>query len=682
MTKPTITVAMATYDDFHGVFFTVQSLRLYQNATPEWLEIVVLDNNPGSVHGNETRSLLASLEHVARVKYVPFEGSVGTTQTRERLFAEASGDIVVVLDCHVLLVPGALTRLRDYFEGLSEEESKNLFTGPLLLDSLNFVQTHFECGWRGQMWGTWATAWKNKDGRLYVLQQSATGTVEIKALNTPGPWVDLKIHWANHEQQMRDWGYTVHGLDPTDEPFEVPAQGLGMFISARKHWLGFNPHFKSFGGEECYIHEKYRQAGRKTVCLPFMQWNHRFGRPDGPRYPITVEGKMRNYILGFQELGLPIEEVRHHFVDEIHVRQDVFDYAMIDPINYVPGQLYANDPSAQNGPIMFSNLGMPVPVAATNYADIKLALQRDHRRDLDQHAEVIAAYASRCDSVLEFTKRRESTAFLLAGLTSLPACSSGQCESTGCSGACNRPVRFVSYHEEHDTLLDLLQDLAPTAGDPRRALISIHKVPSLDEVPTVEEPDDFDLLFIDTRHNGARLKQELDYVGDRIQKYIVVHDTSLYGMSGDDGTPRGLLFGLREWVKEHPEWYVAYTTQDQYGLTILSKVEDEKPIEAIKAWPCMNAEGGPCGAGTNVKASLALLGIVATEGCSCNAKASTMDYQGPQWCRDNIELIVDWMKEEAEARQLGYMFFRPATKLMVSRAIRKAEKDLASGRCY
>jgi hypothetical protein len=59
-----------------------------------------------------------------------------------------------------------------------------------------------------------------------------------------------------------------------------------------------------------------------------------------------------------------------------------------------------------------------------------------------------------------------------------------------------------------------------------------------------------------------------------------------------------------------------------------------------------------------------------------------MDYMGPQWCRDNIELIVDWMKEEAEARQLGYMFFRPATKLMVSRAIRKAEKDLASGRCY
>jgi hypothetical protein len=58
-----------------------------------------------------------------------------------------------------------------------------------------------------------------------------------------------------------------------------------------------------------------------------------------------------------------------------------------------------------------------------------------------------------------------------------------------------------------------------------------------------------------------------------------------------------------------------------------------------------------------------------------------MDDQGPEWCENNIEIILDWLSEEANNRKLGGVFFRPAVKLVVQRAIAKAKKDEAAGTC-
>lgn len=38
-------------------------------------------------------------------------------------------------------------------------------------------------------------------------------------------------------------------------------QGLGIFACRRDVWPGFNPRLRGFGGEEGYIHEKFRRAG-------------------------------------------------------------------------------------------------------------------------------------------------------------------------------------------------------------------------------------------------------------------------------------------------------------------------------------------------------------------------------------------------------------------------------------
>ena len=44
-------------------------------------------------------------------------------------------------------------------------------------------------------------------------------------------------------------------------------------------WPGFPAAFRGFGGEEAYIHEKFRRAGGRRLCLPWLRWMHRFGRP-------------------------------------------------------------------------------------------------------------------------------------------------------------------------------------------------------------------------------------------------------------------------------------------------------------------------------------------------------------------------------------------------------------------
>ena len=74
------------------------------------------------------------------------------------------------------------------------------------------------------------------------------------------------------------------------------------------------PRFRGFGGEEFYIHEKFRQAGHKCWCLPWLRWLHRFGRPQGVPYPNTFEDRIWNYLVGWSELGLPLDAIYEHFL--------------------------------------------------------------------------------------------------------------------------------------------------------------------------------------------------------------------------------------------------------------------------------------------------------------------------------------------------------------------------------
>jgi hypothetical protein len=248
-----LTIGMAAYNDFNGVYFTLQSLRLYQDLQDT--ELLVVDN-----YGcPDTKQLVEGWMHGAR--YVLATDVRGTAAPRDLVFREAQGDAVLCCDSHVLFAPGAIRRLKEYYR--EHPDCPDLLQGPLVYDDLETISTHFDPVWRAEMWGVWAT-----DPR---------------------------------------------GQDPEGDPFEIPMQGLGAFSCRKGAWPGFNPMFRGFGGEEGYIHEKFRRAGGRCLCLPWFRWTHRFGRPAGLEYSLTVEEKLRNYLIGHAELGLDLIPVLDHF---------------------------------------------------------------------------------------------------------------------------------------------------------------------------------------------------------------------------------------------------------------------------------------------------------------------------------------------------------------------------------
>ena len=78
------------------------------------------------------------------------------------------------------------------------------------------------------------------------------------------------------------------------------------------------------------------------------------------------------------------------------------------------------------------------------------------------------------------------------------------------------------------------------------------------------------------------------------------------------------------------------------------------------------------GPGAELKKLLARVGITSTPDCACNARAAEMDRQGGEWCEANIDTIVGWLREQAEAR--GLPFLDLAGRMLVRRAIRNARR--------
>ena len=78
------------------------------------------------------------------------------------------------------------------------------------------------------------------------------------------------------------------------------------------------------------------------------------------------------------------------------------------------------------------------------------------------------------------------------------------------------------------------------------------------------------------------------------------------------------------------------------------------------------------GPGTELKKLLARIGIVATQHCSCNARAKQMDEWGCDICELRMETLTNWLQDEAAIRKLP--FIRLAGRVLLKRAIRNARR--------
>jgi len=121
------------------------------------------------------------------------------------------------------------------------------------------------------------------------------------------------------------WGFDDRLDDPDVDYFEIEMQGLGLFACRKDAWPGFNSRFRGFGGEEGYIHEKVRRAGGSAICLSALGWLHRFDRPTGIPYAPRLDDRVRNYLIGWNELGWDTQPVIDHFNDEYGKASDIDD---------------------------------------------------------------------------------------------------------------------------------------------------------------------------------------------------------------------------------------------------------------------------------------------------------------------------------------------------------------------
>lgn len=599
MDRPKLTIGLPHVNDFEGLYFTVQALRLYQDL--RGVEIVIVDNSPeGSKVSKEIEGIsgwwFSNKEWLAEkgafpAKYIRMTDPVGTAVAKNRVFEEATGEVVLCMDCHVLLQPGAVQKIIQWFA--DNPGCKDLITGPLLYDTLTGISTHFADVWRGEMWGIWSQAWEKgsetrfctgeRDGHLvYYSMEAGVGELSPESLNLPA------LDFSFHEQKLRELGCYQLGWEDTDD-FAVPGQGCGLFACRKDAWLGFNPLFRGFGGEEMYINEKFRQAGNHTRCLGFLKWLHRFHRPNGVPYPVWMEDKVRNYIIGMQELGLPTDKVKEFFVDTGLVPRQNYEIILADPLTPI------------NHRRSSAEVALPPESLEAYYFQ-----QHNTKGDLNEHMPKLRALAEQVDRVVEFSHRKDSFLAFASGAR----------------------VSFTSYNSQVDELLSKVNQPNP---------INIAHSPKSDLGP----PQETDLLFLDTTHTFDFVHTAMTKWAAHVSRYIVLHDTVSYGERGEDAKD-GLRYAVKQFIEDKPEWCIAFHTDKQHGLTVLSKNPEDCPTNPIRIWDFGN------GPGSELKAIMKSLGVHPSPTCDCNRLAKEMDRMGPDKCEEEIQNIVNSIKGNAD----------------------------------
>ena len=153
--------------------------------------------------------------------------------------------------------------------------------------------------------------------------------------------------------------------------------------------------------------------------------------------------------------------------------------------------------------------------------------------DINEHLPLLRELASRCKHVTEFGMRwaRGSTVAFLAA----------------------QPETFISWDLDptfvtSPRVYSLLPLVEKTKFQPRTG----------NTLEIIIEPTE--LLFIDTLHTGKHLLAELERHGDpkdrKVSKYLVFHDTALFGLVGEDGIAPGLRTAIRQFQKYYsfPLW--------------------------------------------------------------------------------------------------------------------------------
>lgn len=85
---------------------------------------------------------------------------------------------------------------------------------------------------------------------------------------------------------------------------------------------------------------------------------------------------------------------------------------------------------------------------------------------------------------------------------------------------------------------------------------------------TIKETD---LLFIDTYHSYTQLTNELRLHGNKSKKFILFHDTKIFGSVGEDKKEPALQTAIYEFIGMNKHWFLKEEFENNNGLIILER---------------------------------------------------------------------------------------------------------------
>jgi len=114
-------------------------------------------------------------------------------------------------------------------------------------------------------------------------------------------------------------------------------------------------------------------------------------------------------------------------------------------------------------------------------------------------------------------------------------------------------------------------------------------------------------------------------------------------------------------------------TSSQIEQVLRDKLGNDPSVFLRSLFP-KTLEENPYGPGTILSNMLSTIGIKSSPTCACRRHALEMNEKGPDWCEENMETILSWLKEESAKRSLPYI--ESVVKIMVNKAINKAREHI------
>ncbi len=201
----------------------------------------------------------------------------------------------------------------------------------------------------------------------------------------------------------------------------------------------------------------------------------------------------------------------------------------------------------------------------TNVLEQKYKQRCEESSDIYEHLPTLRAYASQCNHVTECGVRSVVSSYAFASaLVQKP----------------NAKLIMVDPSKHPHSIDSFLQEC-------KHANLNAIFYEQSDLTCPMEKTD---LLFIDTWHIYGQLKRELNRWHEQVNKYIIMHDTTVDEWEGESirqGLPielqsketgfpieeinKGLWPAIAEFLDNHPEWKLKERFTNNNGLTILER---------------------------------------------------------------------------------------------------------------